>query len=789
MRYATVCMCFLFVLLAACTFDDGKESDKETVTAVAGQDIVIDIGLARVFIAGSNVGAAAGQIEPGGKVSLKVVSAKIAGHNLYSPVVEVKVTKADGSAATGLNLNPAATFELSFDAGLAGDDGLGNLQLSLLKVDGTTTKQLKFTTVAPAKDDEWVSPYSGRSRALVSAFSRFAMGNDTSSVTPPAAVALTGTVSSVSVFTIFQLTNTTATTSVNLAIPTSATTTPPAVLTLNDASFDSTNPLNAANRVVTVAVGGITYTSDNAAASVVAQLNTFSGANSAGSLVGTVVQQSGGTATLAINFTWTTGSSSALTLGGTVTDLAGIRTMQLTDTLQAVQVTVVMPNTFPNASLDPVTFSDATFDVSMPLDPTGRIVTVSEGGVTYSSDIPVVGSVTITFQNFDSVTKVGAGTITGTVVSNTPTTKTLNYSFTTTAGTTGGGSGTFTAGTAVDVSTTDQADETAVVFDGTDYVAIWLSDIGTTNRTLEFASLDATTLAAGTQKSFEPNVNLNAAAGLSAAAGTGGSMLIVCADGTNAATSLIHGVLYNYGTNVGTDIAIGTGTRPRVSFNAQSGNFVVAWQGGADVQVRCYTSAGAPVSAAVVGVAAATFKGLAAAGGATDEALVTADDGSGIVGRHITPTTGATAGANFDFSTSLSGGICAWDGTAGQYLVITEVQILGFFNSQVVKAIAPAATTPIAGTLTLAALTGLTGAVGGTQGVIFTDANTNLYAVKGGATTPALAGNPIIGGQTGIDSDGTTDGPALGAATAGKYVALAARGAGGVQAVPLTVAP
>lgn len=790
MRYAAVCLCFVLVLASACSFDDGDEPTKDSATAIAGQDLVIDIGLARVEISGVNIGTGTGQIEPGSKVQLKVISAKVAGHDLYSPIVEVKVTEPDGTAATGLNFTSApAVFELSYDIGLAGTDGLSAVDLALLKIDGTTTNQLTFTTASPGTDDEWTHAYPGRARALLSSFSRLVMADLTGTVTPPAPVALTGTTSVVTIFTIFQLANTGSTISANLAIPTADTTTPPAVLTLNDASFNATNPLAATNRVLTVTTGGITYTTDNAAASVVVQLNTFSGANSSGSMVGTVVQQSGGTATLAINYTWTTGASAALALGGTVTDVATVRTISLTDQAQAVQVTILMPASLPNVTLDPVTFNDSTFDTGNPLDPNGRIVTVTEAGDTFSSDVPTLGSVTITFSAFDSVTKVGAGTITGTVVSATPATKTLNYSFTTTAGQTGGGTGTFTAGTPADVTTTDQADESVVVFDGTDYIAGWLSNVGTTNRTLEFASLDVSTLAAGTQKSFEPSVNLDPAAGISAAAGTGGVLLLVGATGTDSGASLVHGVLYDYAAGTGTNISIGTGTAPRVAFNAQSGNFVVAFQGGLDTQVRCYTVAGAAVSAAVTAHTGAVLAGLAAAGGASDEALVTANDGSGIVGRHVTPSTGATAGAAFDLSTSLAGGICAFDGNAGQYLVITEQLILGFFNAQVVKAIAPGATTPIAGTLTLAALTGITGACGGAQGVIFTDDSTNLYAVLGDATQPSLTGNPIIGGQTGINTDGTANGPALGHGGGNNYVLVAARGAAGVQAVPLTVTP
>jgi hypothetical protein len=396
--------------------------------------------------------------------------------------------------------------------------------------------------------------------------------------------------------------------------------------------------------------------------------------------------------------------------------------------------------------------------------------------------------VTLTFTSYNNTTKVGAGTITGTVVSTTPTVKTLNYTFTTTAGGAGGG-GTFTAGAVSAVTTTDTADESFVVFDGSDYVAGWLSDTGTTNRTLEFVSLDTSTLAAGTQKSFEPSVNLAPGAGVRAAASASGLILVVGATGTDAGTSAVHGVLYDYTAGTGTDISIGTGTAPRVAYNAASGNFVVAFQSGTDTLVRCYTPAGAAVSAAITAHANAVLAGLAAAGAANNEALVTANDGSGVVGRLVTPGTGAAAGASFELSTSLGGGICAFDGSTGRYLVIVETLILGFFNAQTVRALAAGSTTPVAGTLTLAALTGITGAVGGAQGVIFTTADTNLYAVTGGTTQPVLVGAPIFGAQTGINSDGTSDGPALGTAGGGNYLLLAALGSGGAEAVPLTITP
>jgi hypothetical protein len=399
-----------------------------------------------------------------------------------------------------------------------------------------------------------------------------------------------------------------------------------------------------------------------------------------------------------------------------------------------------------------------------------------------------VGSVTVTFSAFNSGTKVGAGTITGTTVSGAPSTKTMNYSFATTAGGTAA-AGTLDAGAPVDITTTSTADECAMVFDGVDYVAVWLSGVGVTNRTLEVVEVDPVTLVPATPQSFEPSVNLAPAAGISAAVSDSFFLMVAGATGTDAGTSMVHAVLYDYLTPGGIDISVGTGTRPQVVFNEQSGMFVIAWQQGANVMVRCYDDTGAPVAAAVTAATAATLRGLATADGIVDEALVTADDTSGIVGRHITPSTGATAGAAFDVSTAGGGGVCGFDPVANQYLIVTQATVSGFFRSQVIRAFAPGATAPVAGSLTIASLPGITAAAGGDQGVLFTDAGANLFIVEGGAGGPALAGNPYFGPTVGLNVDTTAGGPAVASAGGNDYALFAARGAAGARAVPLTATP
>lgn len=792
MRYLNVLVCFLLVLSsAACTFDDGDDPNKDSATAEEGKDLVVDIGVARLSISRFAIGTDPGQLEPGSRVSMTVRDDEIANRATYSPVVDVTVKDANGDPVTGLNLAPAAIFELSYDVNGAKDDGFTNpLDLELLRIDGSQTDALTFTTAAsPGADTNYVIAYPGRVRARLTGLSRFVMA---AAESPggglPSPTALTGTVSTVLTSTIFQLADSGGNFSVNLAIPTADTTTPPTVLTLNDASFDSGNPTSPTNRILTVQTGGTTYTTDAPGASVVVQLDTFTGSGSGGSISGTVIEQ-GGSQTLEINFTFTTGTPPAVAMAGTITDIGGRRTISLQDAAGDEQAVIVMPDTFPNAGLDPITFDDSTFDSTNPTDPAGRIVTVTEGGETFSSDVPVVGDVTVTFTSFDDGTLVGQGTITGTVVSATPNTKTLNYTFDTTAGGGGGGGG-FSAGTPVDV-TTDQADESAVVFDGTDYVAIWLSDVGTTNRTLELQSLDPDTLATGTLQSHETTTgSMDPAAGFSAAVDASGNVMIVGATGTDDTADTVIGVIYDYtGGSLVNEFSIGTGTGPRVAYNAQANAFVVAYEASANVDARAYDSTGTAVAAAVTAINNASLKGLAAAGGANDEVLVTGDDGSGVAAQYVTPSTGALSGSNFDLSTDLSGGLCVWDEVGAQYIVQLQTLIQSVFIAQTVVALPPGATAIVGSELTLAAAAEMTQAVGGNAGTIFSDPGTNLYPVDSDSGGPAMVDNAIIGSTAGIDLDTTANGPALAAAGSNRYILIAARGGDGVTAIPLTLNP
>ena len=793
MRYPLVLVCFALVLFAAaCTLDDGDESTDDTATAVAGKDIVLDIGVARVEISGLNVGSGTGQIPEGSKLKLKVVDEDISGRDVYSPVVELTVKDGSGADVTGLALDPPAVVELSYNSAAAADDGNNSpSSLNLLKIDGTTTSELTFTTATPAADSEFVLAYKGRTRALMTSFSMFAVagGATGGSGGPATPIALTGTISTVVTATVFQLADTGAVFNVNLAVPTSLTTTVPTVVSLNDASFDSGNPLDPNNRAVTVQTGGVTYTSDDPGASVVFQLDIFTGSSSSGSLVGTVVEQ-GGSATLAINFTFTTGTAPTDAVGGTVTELGGFRTMNLQDAGSTQQVVVLMPDTLPNATLDPIVFDDSTFDSGNPTAATSQVITVAEGGETFSSDVPVVGSVTVTFTSWDDGTLTGAGTITGTVVSATPNTKTLNYTFSVSAGGGGGGGG-FSAGTAVDVTTTDVADEAVIHYDDFDgdYIAVWMSDVGTTNRTLEIVSLDPDTFAQGTIETYEPTAAIDPAGGLGLASDNFENLAIACGTGSDAGADTAVAVFYKYdGLGLRSEVNLGTGAGTRVAYNPDDDSFVFAWQAGADVMIQTFDWDGTALNTAQTAISGATLTGLCAAD-TDDEALVTADDGSGIVGQLITVSTGSLSGSNFDLTTSLSGGLCEYDPVGDNYLIVTQELVQGFFTAQVVIALAPGTTTPVGSSLTLAAAAAPTQAAFGNAGTILADAGANMYPVDSSVSGPALVDQPLFGALNGLNIDTTADGGDLAGAGTDRYVLIAARGAAGVTVIPLTLTP
>ncbi|MHC4841618.1 MAG: hypothetical protein ACYTDT_11815 [Planctomycetota bacterium] len=775
MRYLTALAVLSLVLVSACKSDDGDDTSSKSATAVSGQNLVIDIGVARLEVPAATIGTAPGQLPPGSEVTLTVNSDQISGKDLFSPTVEVS------SSVSGLILSPPAQLMFSYDAFGLNQASKTLSDARVLKQTSTSTEEYTFTTLSPVTDAEFTeAALPGRVETFSSSFGDFTLTTSTSGGGGGGPVtAMTGTIQTVLTATIFNLENSGSTITATLGIPTSDTTSIPAALTLNDATFDAGNPLDPNNRGLTVVTGGITYTSDDPAASVAVGISSFNGTDSAGTLVGTVIEQ-GGSASLAINYTWTTGAVGAVALTGTVTDIAGRRTLNLSDSGSTEQVTILMPDTLPDVGLNPITFDDASYDSGNPLDVNGRLCTVTDGGDTFSSDVAVVGDVTITFTSFSA--GVGAGTITGAVVSATPATKTLNYTFTTTAGVGGGGSGTFAAGTPVDITTTDTADESAVVFDGTDYIGIWLSDTGTTNRTLEFMDINASTLAAGTQKSVEPSFELDPDKGFSAAIQSTSAIMVV-ATGDNSSVDAVIATIFNFTTGSSvTEINVGAGLRPRVVFNGTSGNFVVSYQDGGDVKTAVYTPAGAQVGTTVTSVASSTLQGMASS--SSDEVLITGDDGSGIRGSYLVPSTGGLSGSDFDISTENSGGMCAFDTTGSMYLVNTQSGT--GFVTQIILGFAIGATTPHASTLTLPALNGPTQATSGNAGAIFADASATLWAIET-SSGPAFVGTAIVGITQSLNVDTTTDGAPMTNDGAGGYVMLAAKGSGGVTAIPLTI--
>ncbi len=787
MRYRLVLPCFLLVL-AACTMDDGTSVDPKTATARAGQDIELELGSARLFISGTNIGSGAGQIPEGSRVKLSLGSSKPAGYRLYSPVVKVEVQDDDGKPVEGIDLDPPASLELLYDRGLANEDGVSNAELSLLRIRGNNVAELNFTTLSPAADTQFTVLESPYVRATFTALDSYAVSTHKDTDPPPPSTALTGTVSALATSTVFQLADAASAFSVNLLVRTADTLTPPTLITLNDAAFNAANPFDPNNRLLTVQTGGNTYTSDSPTASVVVQIDTFTATSSSGSMIGTLAQQ-GGAGTLQVNFTFTTGSGVATALGGAITDAGGRRTIALSNATGTQTLLLLMPDTLPDAGLAPIQFNDAAFDSGDPFSATSRLMTLTDGADQFTSDL-AAASATVTFTDFDTTDLTGTGTITGTLANASPATRTLNYTFTIIAGS-DGGPGSLDVGTAFDITTTDVADECAVASDGTDYIVAWLSDVGTTNRTLEYTFLDGTTLNPFGAETHEPGVNLDPAGGFGLAANDIADTVVVGATGADAATSSVWGIFFDpvFGS-LYSEINLGTGTRPLVQYHYEQDLFVIAWQSGLDVHAGVFEFDGTQVGTTVTVFTAATLAGLAAPGDLTDEALVTARDGSGVRGRLLTVSTGAAAAAAFDISTAGGGGACSWDAVDGSYLVMTEQVLGGFFTVRQAVTVQPGAAASSGDALPLPALEAFSHAAWGSDGAVFITPEAGMFALESGTAGPTLLAAPVYGNlQGGLALDTTPDGPAIASLFGNEFVLVSARGAGGVHVQPLTLSP
>ena len=789
MRHVPVVSALLLLLaLSACQSSDGNDIESESAVAVLGSDLIIDTGYCRVEISRLAIGAGTGQL-PAGSIVKVAAHTRIASNvAVYSNNVRITATNSGGTAVSGLNLSPPANVFLRYDFSAALRDGHETAALTFVTKVGTTYTNLAHTATSPVAGTSFSTPTQGQALALMTAVGEVAVAFGTASggTPPPAATALTGTTSTVLIFTAFALNNTGSTITANFAIPTTDTVTVPKVSTLNDASFDQANPTSPTNRVLTVTTGGKTYTTDKAGASVVATLTTFSGVNSSGSLVGTVVD-SASTATLSINYTFTTGAAPATALTGTVADFAGRRTVTLQDTGALIRVICIMPDTLPAAAPSSVTFDDASYDAGNPTAVSGRILTVSEGGSTFSSDVPVLGNVSMLFSTFAA--GVSTGTITGTVVSATPTTKTLNYTFTTVAGAAGGGTGTLANTAPATVAAAGDALESAIVSSGTGYLGFWLSGVGTTNRTIQMRPLDAAGAVTGTQTFVEPNVMLAAAGGFSAALEPLGIAVVVGATGSAAATDTVRATVINTSTSlILFQLNLGTGTAPRIVYNATANLFVCAFTTSAGVSVTTLPATGASFAAPVAFHAGASLTGLASAG-AADEVLVTANDTSGIRARRITPSTLTGLGSAFDVTTSLLGGACSFDSVGGNYLIAVQ-ETAGGFTNQIIRQLPVGSDTLHATKLTLVGIAAMTQSASGNNATMFADTTPVFYATRSNAGGPTQIGSPIIGLFSGLALDTSANGAAIASDAAGGFVALCAKGAGaGVSSIKFTVTP
>src|SRR5690606_27707995 len=158
-----------------------------------------------------------------------------------------------------------------------------------------------------------------------------------------------------------------------------------------------------------------------------------------------------------------------------------------------------------------------------------------------------------------------------------------------------------------------------------DYMAVLLSDVGTTNRIMDIEVLDADTLATVVSVlSFEPSVAFEPAGIVVMAEDNQQDPAVVGATGGVAGEEAVLVVFYDVqGDSLKSQITVGTGTAPRVECHIGEDHFVVAWPAGADVRAAVYDWNGTAIGTDQTVFSGAPLKGLATPGSlAVDEALI-----------------------------------------------------------------------------------------------------------------------------------------------------------------------
>jgi len=411
----------------------------------------------------------------------------------------------------------------------------------------------------------------------------------------------------------------------------------------------------------------------------------------------------------------------ANSLTGTLTEIAGVLAFNLSST-SGETVVVTIPATSATPLPATITANPTTYNTASPTAPTNRGVFLTSGTNQFAS-FNTGGSATITVTSRSG--GVSAGTITGTLTTSTQVSRTVNFTFATTVQ--GGGTGPSLAleGTRFDISSTaNDAHAVAAVWNGTEFVALWLGADGAQGRVLNTRRVAAAGTLVGNAATINANATFSGGLLLSAAYGDDGvrrRILVVGSNAVNESGSVIALMLDQNGVALAQPLEIQVttaGGAPRVTWNDVSDRFVVTWATTTGISAATYDTGGMLVGVPATIVTQASTRVGGISSGNTNEVLITYTTGTGVKGRRFDSATAANVGAEIEFSTTGGGGVAAFDTTVNAWLVATE----GGGQRAVVR-LAPGSSTPAAPANLLLPGT-LQAAAGGANGAVFVDLNT-----------------------------------------------------------------
>ncbi len=437
-------------------------------------------------------------------------------------------------------------------------------------------------------------------------------------------------------------------------------------------------------------------------------------------------------------------------LSGTLNQTAGLLAFNLSDPVSGDGVGITMPEGLATGLPATITFNITTVNPGNLLDPNNRAVIVTSGATQFTS-FNIGGNVTMELTTFDG--SASSGTLQGQVIDGDGQSFTLDHSFTTSAG-----EATLTSNKDISVSgaeliinaTVQDASASAAVFNGNDYVALWLSGTSGANLTLQTRRVDTAGSLLGSEESITPGtVNFVATNHLRASYasnnGANGRIMVVGAT-SNDSDGIIGAVMLD---EEGAALAPPTefqvtsaGRAPRLAYNAQSNKFIVAYMNASNgIELALFDPDGTQSGStlAITSDTTQILRGLASAGGNSEEVLITfSDNTGGVLGRRVDSANDSLLGSsNITFSTAGSGGATGFELVGSGFLVTvvdgTQTQVLRLEPGQDT----PSQTANISLAGTLDAI------VGGPQGALLISSINIYQGLESDANNPLIM-DPIL---------------------------------------------